>query len=258
MTRRRTALLLLLIVVAIGAGLYVWFRHGLVDAPEANTQATPADPGRIEEVAPYYEITATYPIETPINAKLGDRADKIAVGLMKGFINTAIDQFKIDGDFKNITQEDIEMFGYSDERKQSLQISHLSSVSENTISYIFTINAYQLGAHGNTYYKTFTFSLVDGSTLKLGDLFLSNASYLDAVSSTTRAALPGILGESTETDSMRTGTAPVETNFENFFLDDSSLVILFAPYAVAPYSAGTQTVAIPRSELADILKPEYK
>ena len=53
------------------------------------------------------------------------------------------------------------------------------------------------------------------------------------------------------------GTTPEEVSFENFYFDGNDLVILFAPYQVAAYAAGPQTLRIPLSELASILKPEY-
>jgi hypothetical protein len=256
---KKWILLLVALLVLLGGGAYLAYNPGLLAPGPADTTApTPSDPGALSEQAAYYEIAATYPTRTPLFATAGERADSIAVGLMKGFIETSVTQFKRDGNFANLTPKDIQMMGYDQGRKQSLQIGHVGAQSSTTASYVFTINIDTLGAHGNTYYKTFTFALRDGSALGLDDLFTPRAPYLEKLSSISRAELPKILGEMGDVDMIRLGTAPDAQNFEQFFLDDNSLVILFPPYAVAAYAAGPQTLAIPRSALSDVLKPEYR
>lgn len=251
-------LALLIGLILIGGG-YLYLNPGLFPGRLGVTNYIgPGDTGKIEEHANYYDIVATYATSTPLKAAVGDHSDQVAVGLMKGFITTAIAQFKNDGKFDDLTPKDIEMMGYDQGRKQSLQISHVSAVSPRTVSYVYTLETYTLGAHGNTDYKTFTFDQKDGSALRLEGLFVSGATYLSRLSSLTRTSLGAQLESATDDPMITAGTAPTDASFQHFFLDDHSLVILFPPYAVASYAAGPQTVAIPRSELKDILKPEYQ
>ena len=177
---------------------------------------------------------------------------------MQDFVSDTITQFKTDGNFANLTPTDITTMGFDQGRKEKLQIVYLIASSPHTVSYIFTIYEDTLGAHGNTLFKTFTFDTTTGAPLALADLFSPSADYLDALSSISRAKLPAILGSSADTTFITNGTTPEDTNFANFFFDNHQLVILFAPYAVGPYTAGPQTLYIPASELSTILKPEYQ
>ncbi len=87
---------------------------------------------------------------------------------------------------------------------------------------------------------------------------MSGSPYLDKLSSISRAELPAVIGPSADTDFIKQGTTATEASFASFFFDNSEFVLLFPPYQVAPYAAGPQTLRIPRSELEDILKSDYK
>ena len=69
--------------------------------------------------------------------------------------------------------------------------------------------------------------------------------------------LPAIIGQGADASFINPGTTPDATNFQNFFFDNNNLIILFAPYAVAPYSSGPQTLPIPAAQLSTILKSQY-
>ena len=146
--------------------------------------------------------------------------------------------------------------GFDKGRKETLQITYLIASSAHTVSYIFTIYEDTLGAHGNTFFHTFTFDTGTGASLSLADIFSS--SYLDTLSSISRTKLPSVIGDDADPAFINNGTTPDEKNFENFFFDNRDFVVLFAPYQVAAYADGPQTLRIPLSELSSILKPEYR
>lgn len=226
---------------------------------QSATTSDPSGTGKYEENAQYYDVTATYATSTPLGESAGTEADLAAVALMQKAVLDVVAQFKEDGGFASITPEDAKTMNLGGDRRGDLQITYLSASSTNTVSYIYTIYSYTLGAHGNTTYLTFTFSTKDGSLLKLSDLFVPNASYLDSLSTLSRDRLPKMMDEeSINQDFILDGTKPEEASFENFFLDGTSLVILFPPYAVAPYVVGTVTLPISVTELKNILKPEYQ
>lgn len=206
------------------------------------------------EHAQYYDIAANYATSTPLIGNV----NAAAVALMESFVSDTITQFKQDGNFAKLTPNDIHMMGFDQGKRETLQITYLIASSAHTVSYIFTIYEDTLGAHGNTFFHTFTFDTSTGAALSLGDMFVPRSEYLATLSSIARAKLPSSIGDSADTKMIAGGTTPEDRNFANFFFDNKDFVILFAPYAVASYVAGPQTLRIPISDLVNILKPEYR
>lgn len=215
-------------------------------------------PVTIEEHEPYYDVVASYPDSTPLAVTAGVPADREAVARMRGFIEETIADFKRQGDFGNLTPEDIALQGLSADRKQSLAISYESYEGIGTVSYAYTLVVDTLGAHPNAFYRTFTFDRGTGAELSLAGLFLPRSGHLERLSAYARFELGRTLGEFAEVDYLELGTAPTAENFANFVVTDGFLEVLFPPYQVAPYAAGTQSVAVPLEELDDILKPAYR
>jgi hypothetical protein len=221
----------------------------------ASGVALPAS-GYVEH-ADYYDIATNYASSTPLQGE----KNTAAVALMQKFVSDTIEQFKTDGNFANLTAEDIKTMGFDQGRKETLQIAYLIASSPRTVSYIFTVYEDTLGAHGITFFHTFTFDTTTGTLLTLDDLFIPSVpgtSTLFVLSNLARTKLPGIIGDGADMKFIQDGTTLDEKNFQNFFFDNKDFVILFDPYAVAPYSSGPQTLRIPLSELTSILKPEYQ
>lgn len=210
------------------------------------------------EKAPYYEITANYASSTPLLATVGPEANATAVGLMKKFVSDTITAFKTDGNFAHLSTEDVKMMGFDKGRKETLQIMYLIASSAHTITYIYTINTDTLGAHGNTSFKTFTFDTKTGAELSLKSISKPDADYLTKISLIARTRLAEALGKGADLSMLTAGTQPDDTNFASFFFDNEDFVILFAPYQVAPYALGPQTLRIPLSELSDVIRAEYR
>ena len=205
----------------------------------------------------YYDIATNYASRTLLRVDIGTAADDTAVAAMKDFITSTVAQFKKDGKYANLTAQDIQM-RFSGGRKDALNIVYLISTAPRTVSYIYTTYMDTGGAHGNTFFRTFTFDTKTGASLSLADLFTPDADYLMALSKIARAKLPDMLKENMVPQMLNDGTTPDAKNFANFFIDNDALKIQFAPYEVAPYSAGPQTLYIPLSQLSSILKPEYQ
>jgi len=241
-----------LVVIIGGLVLYVGLRPSPAKAPTEDLPA--ALNGSYIEHADYYDIETAYPTETPLP---GD-ANEAAVTLMQGWVIETVSQFKTDGNFDNLTAEDITVLGFDQGRKEALKITYTTVSSPRTVSYFFTVYTDTLGAHPNAFFKTFTFDTATGAALSLGDLFIPGAKYLDQLSTIARAKLPGIIGQYTDTDYIKTGTELKDENFQNFIIDKATLNILFEPYQVGPYAIGSQTLPIPLADLASILKSEYK
>ncbi|MDO8231770.1 MAG: RsiV family protein [bacterium] len=228
------------------------------DKREVTKPSTTLPDTGYSEHAKYYDITANYATSTPLLQTVGKQYDTSAKELMHAFVSNTITAFKSEGNFENLTAEDVKMMGFDQGRKEKLNIVYMTAVSNRSISYIFTIYTDTFGAHGNLDFGTFTFDVKTGDRLKLGDIFMPGTNYLETLSLLSQSKLPAVIGQRADTSTINKGTAPEENNFERFFLDTKELVLLFPPYQVAAYSEGPQTLRIPLTELSSILKPEYR
>lgn len=249
-----------LLSAILAAGVWYMATH---KAPEpylpaqVTEEATVPEPQTLEEHAQYYDIEATYPAQTPLKESVSGEADLKALASMQRFIEETVTDFKKQGDFQNLTPEDIQIMGFADGRKESLAIEYTEQTSARTHSYVYTLYLDTLGAHPNTFYRTFTFDRTTGKELALADLFLPKAKYLARLSAIARFELPKQIGEFADVEYITQGTTPEAVTFQTFALDEQHLIIIFPPYQVGPYSLGTQTLRIPLITLKDILKPEF-
>lgn len=249
------------ILALLTLAFVIWFlgSHPKVSDPTDTATTTPAsqlEPAHIVEDAAYYEIDAAYPTATPLTA-ISAEADAAAVAAMKSFTVQAIAEFKANGNFSNLSPDDVQLLRL-DQRKYSLGMTYETKTGPRTITYIYIRIADTGGAHPNSFYKTFTFDTVTGEEVTLGDLFLPGSGYLDRLSSIARADLPTVIDEYADAGFIEEGTSPSAESFQNFYLEGSTLVLLFPPYQVGPYSLGTVRLPIELARLTSILKTEYR
>lgn len=133
------------------------------------------------------------------------------------------------------------------------QLQHTDSI----ISLVFTVYEFTGGAHGMTTTQTYTFDLQNNVVLTLDSLFIDTAAALEIISPIVQADISSKLGEMLDAQWLADGSGTNPANYQAFALDGDNLVFYFQPYQVAPYAAGTQTVSIPLSDLANVLKPEF-
>jgi hypothetical protein len=258
----------ILVLVILVLGAIIWYllaRHVLPPMsgePTATTtpqtQTGNETTGDLSESATYYDITAKYPASTPLGSLTDAQPNARAVNIMKQWELDTIAQFKKDGNFAHLSHDDVQMLGL-DQRKETLDISYTSARGDGTISYIFVVTADTLGAHPNTVYKTFVFDAKTGTQMSLSNLFAPGTSYLTELSTKSRALLPALISKSEgisvkdmDTGMLNDGTKPTTENFSNWYLDGSNLVIIFPPYQVAAYAAGTQKLSIPLSSFKSL------
>lgn len=257
----------LAIIVLISAGLIFWFVHshsapaGPAPAATSTAPAQASVKQHLTDKGQYYEADAAYPSTTALAASAGASADAAAVASMKAFEADQIAQFKKDAGLDALTPEDIQVQGLSADRQYALQIDYKVYSSPATLSYVYLIYEDTLGAHPNTYYRTFTFDKKTGAELGLQDIFAS-ADYLSVLSNESRNRLPALLKARTsydpDPDMLAAGTTADAANFQSFYLDGADFVIIFPPYQVAAYAAGTTELRIARSALGNTLKAELR
>jgi hypothetical protein len=262
----------IIILGTIGIGLVLWYMTEN-PAPVVNHPTTdilggaPAEigPKTITESTKYYDIQATYPGTTPLKQSAGAQADAKAVEVMKQFELNAIAAFKEQGNFDKLTAEDIKMLGFDQGRKESLELTYQTKSGPKTVSYLFTLVQDTLGAHPNAYFRSFVYDLKSGNGLELGDIFTPGTNYYQILSTISRKKLPAVIALSegskrsdVDLGYMNRGTTADADNFQNWYIEGNSLMLVFPPYQVAPYSAGEQLVTIPFSELGNAVKTSYR
>jgi hypothetical protein len=243
-------------------GLVAWGLT-LLRAPQGSAithvlAGTPAANGNYEYVenADYYTIDVAYPGVVSLQGAAGAKAELT----IEQALADDIAQFKSDGNFANLTPEDVQIQGLGPDRKYVYGAEYKEYQSPGTVSYVFLIYEDTLGAHPNGFYRTFVFD-TDGNELTLGDLFKPGAAYLPRLSDESYKQIVAELAtrvgsepDASMLDEVRIGTSPTPETLQFFYLDGDTLVLLFPPYQVAAYAAGSFEVDIPLSSLQDILK----
>jgi uncharacterized protein YecT (DUF1311 family) len=126
--------------------------------------------------------------------------------------------------------------------------AQIFSVQVSTYSY------YASHAHGMPDAQSYSFLMPDGAQVFLPEL-VDGQRGLDRISQLAIADLTRQLGTS-DLGSIRNGAAPQANSFANFAWLPDALELTFLPYQVAAYAAGTRTVRIPFSELADVIRED--
>jgi hypothetical protein len=269
MNNRLSIILALIVLIVAGAALwYVLTRPASGGGPgmepsgaadlATTTSKTTEDHGK------YYDVTAASPSATPLRATAGAEADAKAVAVMDAWVKDTIDTFKNESGAVNPSATDVQMLGLDQGRKYSLAIKFAEHEDAHTVSYVFDIFEDTLGAHPNAMVKTFTFDKTNGASLSIDDLFLPGTKYLQFLSDTSRAKLrtqiatmSQIAESEVDTNMLNAGTGPNSDSFADFYLEHSSLVLIFPPYSVGPWVIGTQTISIPLSNLESYLQFQY-
>jgi len=257
-----------LIVVFLALGLWYMATNPAPVAKAPTATTTPSvmvETLYLRDSGQYHEIEVAYPSATPLRSTAGEAADTEAVALMRTFGENSITSFKESADVDSLSPTERTLFGLEDGRKYAMTIEYTLHESTHTITYVYLMYQDTLGAHPNTYYRTFTFDRTTGENLHMEDLFLAGAPYLERLSERTRADLPAIMAskadistESVDRDYIASGTLPITDAFNNFAIDGETLIVVFPPYQVAPYVYGRIDVPLPLADLADILASEYR
>lgn len=112
------------------------------------------------------------------------------------------------------------------------------------------------GAHGNYAYASFVFDLKAGRALGLGEVFTDLPKALAVLSELSARRFAISLGGAPFPE----GHAPKAENFQVFVLDGGDMVFTFAPYQVASFAEGAQTLRVPlhHPRLLPLLSPALK
>jgi len=254
----------ILVVLAVVFG--VWSSFTTPAAPSSPTagDTSPVLKGRLEadqnyhykDVAPGYEITAVYPAKVPLPSA---EASAKAAATIEAKLAESIAAFKADA-AQMLTAQEIARLQEAG-ASYALGFEYNDYFQEGYHSYVYQVYQDTGGAHPNGFYLTLVFDL-EGNLVTLEQLFAPGSRYLDRLSA---AVYPKVFDELAERlgqaptpdmlDTVRVGTAPSPETLQFFYLYQGDLHLLFPPYQVASYAAGSFDIAIPLADLADILAP---
>jgi hypothetical protein len=124
------------------------------------------------------------------------------------------------------------------------------------------------GAHPSPIVESFTYDIRDRRVVGLDDLFSDPAAAELALAAEARKQLlrrlDGDEPLATDAQSINEGTVPGQHHFDVFTLVTDGnekargITLVFPPYQVAAYVAGTQTVDVPVDVFARWVKPQYR
>lgn len=224
-----------------------------------------AEPVHIKDSGRFYDIDAAYPSVTLLKVSAGPEKDAAAVALMRTFEENTIQAFKEANNLTSMTEAQFNEIAFGRDARFGMTIEYSLAESPKTITYLYLIYQDTLGAHPNTYYRTFTFDRSTGENIHLDEIFAPGTPYLERLSERARRDLPGIMAKRAETtpdtidrDNINSGTLPIADAFQNFAIEGNTLRLIFPPYQVGAYAFGTVEVPIPLQDFANILNSKYR
>lgn len=125
----------------------------------------------------------------------------------------------------------------------------------NSDHYLSVVQSYYIfsgGAHGNTYYDTGTYDLQTGDLITLDEIFAPQVDYTKILTQIVREEIK------------QRGKTDHYIFFERvdpsvqFYLTEEGLVLLYPPYAIAPYVEGTIKFTIPWMKIQSSLNSNFK
>ena len=133
-------------------------------------------------------------------------------------------------------------------------------IDHDVLSLFGSRNSYSGAMHGNVSCVSANYDLSTGDVLTLGSIM-----HADATKDAFITLIIQKLSESAEElglfpgyeDGVRSRLSGDENLYEDFFFTGTGLNFFFAPYEIAPYSAGVITVEIPYHELPGLIYDGY-
>ncbi|WP_326849185.1 polysaccharide deacetylase family protein [Bacillus safensis] len=184
-----------------------------------------------------------YAVNYPLfhQKELDDKIQSYANSALEHFKKTFSEAKDIDENKRYELNIDYEMVHYA---KQSAAIR-------------FTTYTYTGQQSGTTNHLTINFDFQKKTFLDTKDLFLPKTNYLKKLSYITYTELRKDKTLSKDQPLLQKGTAPDAQNFSQFALKDKYVEFYFPASQVAAEDLGPQTLAIKKTLLKDILKPDY-
>ncbi|MEI6400057.1 MAG: RsiV family protein [bacterium] len=123
---------------------------------------------------------------------------------------------------------------------------------------IFKLESESKGsAHPYEYSQVLLIGDTDGQQIYTENLFNKKTLFWKDLSQLSKEQLKTVLAENYDEDMVNEGAGPDPKNFDNVYLSDTGLVVVFNPYQVAPYATGEVSITIPYSAIGKDLLPRF-
>lgn len=144
-------------------------------------------------------------------------------------------------------------------RKMNISLEILSHRSGN-YSFVLTDSRTTEEHNGQTRIRSFHLNPETGGIFTISDVLGRDSKHLAILSTLVRDAIYNhpIIEDYLFPAEVHIQTEPIWTNFDNFALTDESLIFYFDEYELAAGRVGPPVVAIPLSELNNILSEEFQ
>lgn len=251
MKNLKTILVILMLAVA---GFLIFFKLPddkiVVDNPNLvdDTETLPNENTEKElwedEISDYYEI----------KYELSGISDENVIADMNRWISDRVYQFKKDGNFANLSPQDVETLGFNNGMKYSINFKYNLHESKTIKSYILRTEYFTGGAHGNVEIISFNYEKEGGKRLGLNDVFEKSAEeYLPVLSALGDKYFNVKYGEGYFPE----GLSPKPSNFGVWYTDDEKITFVFQPYQIAPYAYGIPEFPVVASGVSDFINLDY-
>ena len=127
-------------------------------------------------------------------------------------------------------------------------------------SFVLVTNHFSGGASGTTEIRSFHLNPVTGKSIKISDVFQSDAIKLENLTSLVREAISKepTLDNFLFTEEINTNTKPLWRNYSNFALTNKDLILYFAENLIAEKATGAPIIAIPLDKIDNSIANEFK
>lgn len=218
-----------------------------------NQQASGTEKKKVESDASYKEVEIVtlvndgrymrYAVNYPVFHQ--EKLDQE----MKRYAETALDKFKTS--FSEVSDVD-------EENRYELNIDYeIIHYAKQTAAIKF--NTYELkgGVKGAHQTKIFNFDFKKQHFLSIDDLFLSKKEDLQKLSQMTFEELKKDRSLAENEHLLKQGTSPAAEHYQYFAIKDRFIEFYFPAGQIAPSEQGPQVLAIKKTLLKGMLKPEY-
>lgn len=123
---------------------------------------------------------------------------------------------------------------FTEERKFTLNIHHETLQTSRFVSAVFSVEVYELGAHGNQLFETLVFDYKKNRELTFQDLIEGDLEVLNTLLTDALNLKDGCFDRD----------VLIEKNFEDFSLSETEMFFHFAPYELGAYVCGPVSLSL--------------
>ncbi|WP_186672845.1 polysaccharide deacetylase family protein [Sporosarcina sp. BP05] len=144
-------------------------------------------------------------------------------------------------------------------RKMNISLDILTHRSGN-YSFVLTDSRSTGKPNEQTRIQSFHLNPDTGGSLTISDVLGHNSKHLEILSTLVREAIYNdpVIADYLFPEEVHIQTEPIWANFDNFAITDESLIFYFDEYELAAGKVGPPVIAIPLSELNNILSEEFQ